>query len=254
MKSKYAFLKFDKALTPNDLIEQKLRELCVHKALFPTHKSAWFTYMNRLITECVTNEHPDTKVKQFQKVDRYCQEKVLKELHNQKEKKNIKMDYNMYEICYNENWRLLNPRYHDKNPSIEGFFDKDIQAMAGIGHIVHPSVSINGMTFRGNYQDPNNLFKAICKSIIGKPESCKNLNFKNKLTQDDEETVITYDDSNPRHQKVAKDKYDEYDKELVGMDKRARLAEIVLGLVIVCIINFMIITFCKIHNKKKSTD
>lgn len=94
---------------------------------------------------------------------------------------------------------MFNREYHDQNPSIKGLFDKDIEAMAIIGHNVHPSVSINGITFRGNYHDSNSLFKAICKSIIGKPEICKEVNFRNKLTQDDENVRITYDKSNARH-------------------------------------------------------
>lgn len=71
----------------------------------------------------------------------------------------------MYKICYDENWRLLNPTYHAKNPSIRSLFDKDIEVMAKVGHGTHPSVSINGITYRGDYQNPNSLFKAICKSI-----------------------------------------------------------------------------------------
>jgi hypothetical protein len=48
--------------------------------------------------------------------------------------------------------------------------------------------------------------------------------------------------------------YQEYDKQLTGMSKRARGAEIVLGLLIVCIINCSCLIFCKMYNKKETTN
>lgn len=156
IEEKFGFLTFDKPLTPDDLIEEKMRELCVHKALFPTHKSAWFTYMHNLIDECVTSDINigKNKVEGYQKLNKVteqCHNKVLKEFHYQEENKNIKMDYQMYKICYAENKRLLNPDYNSKNPSIKSMFDKDMAVMELIGHSVHPSVSINGITYRGEY-------------------------------------------------------------------------------------------------------
>jgi len=36
-----------------------------------------------------------------------------------------------------------------------------------VGAIFHPSATINGKTFRGDYGDSNQMFKSIC-STIGK--------------------------------------------------------------------------------------
>lgn len=44
----------------------------------------------------------------------------------------------------------------------------------------------------------------------------------------------------------------EYDKNLAGLEKRARLAEVILGLVIVVIINCACFTYCKMYSKKKN--
>jgi hypothetical protein len=49
-------------------------------------------------------------------------------------------------------------------------------AKRNIGSIFHPSITIGSTTFRGDYQDPNNLFKAICSTILKRPEKCKSLN------------------------------------------------------------------------------
>ena len=38
------------------------------------------------------------------------------------------------------------------------------------------------------------------------------------------------------------------------MERRARLAEIFMGLLIVVIINFACIVYCKFYSKKKTTD
>lgn len=46
----------------------------------------------------------------------------------------------------------------------------------------------------------------------------------------------------------------DYDKNLAGLERRARLAEIILGLVIVVIINCACFTYCKMYNKKKTDE
>lgn len=50
------------------------------------------------------------------------------------------------------------------------------------------------------------------------------------------------------------DRVTNYDKNLAGLERRARLAEIILGLVIVVIINIACFTYCKMYNKKKNDD
>ena len=53
------------------------------------------------------------------------------------------------------------------------------------------------------------------------------------------------------------DVYREYKKEdasLEGMEKRARLAEIILAFLVVCVLNLACILYCKMHNKKKTDE
>ena len=97
------------------------------------------------------------------------------------------------------------------------------------------------------------MFKVICSTIgKNKPEVCKKLNFKNGKSQDERDNVEKiFDKSDPEDLEEARRQFDEYEQSLVGMDKRAQGAEIILGLVIVFIINCMCVSFCKIHNKKK---
>ena len=39
---------------------------------------------------------------------------------------------------------------------------------------------------------------------------------------------------------------------LTGMDRRARMAEVVLALVIICILNCACVAYCKLTNKQKN--
>ena len=60
----------------------------------------------------------------------------------------------------------------ESESGIESFIERDMDAMRYVGSVYHPSVSINNRTFRGEYDDPNELFKAICSSIMDKPDVC----------------------------------------------------------------------------------
>ena len=46
----------------------------------------------------------------------------------------------------------------------------------------HPSISINKQTYRGEYNDENGVFKAICKTIKNRPDLCKSLDFSYNST------------------------------------------------------------------------
>lgn len=98
------------------------------------------------------------------------------------------MDIPKYEMCLAEQKRLLDPTYREENPTLESYLDRDIKLSEKIGHTFHPSVAVNDITFRGNYHEPNDLFKSICKSIIGKPEACREQNFKFKRSQDPDDS------------------------------------------------------------------
>ena len=102
--------------------------------------------------------------KKLQKMKESCHDEVLRD-----DKRALYIDMPKYRMCYSEQLRLLNPTYRQENPSLESYLDRDIELSEKIGHTLHPSVSVNDITYRGDYHDPNDLFKAICKSIIGKP-------------------------------------------------------------------------------------
>lgn len=89
---------------------------------------------------------------------------------------------NKYQTCLTEQKLFLNYMesqkmdFHDS----KSYLDRDVIAKRSIGSIFHPSITIGNTTFRGDYQDPNNLFKAICSTILKRPEKCKNLNLVDK--------------------------------------------------------------------------
>ena len=67
------------------------------------------------------------------------------------------------------------------------FLVRDHNLEQKIGSIFHPSISINNLTFRGDYNDPNVLFKALCSTVRNKPSKCGAVNFIEKRSQDLEE-------------------------------------------------------------------
>ena len=114
----------------------------------------------------------------------------------------------------------------------------------------HPSVAINNHTFRGEYEDPNDLFKTICSVIKNKPEICGAVNLIQHRMQDQAYTHSEIEQGKSQ----AFENYKEQDKRLVGWERRARRAEIILGLVIVLILNCACIAYCKMFNKKKTEE
>ena len=86
------------------------------------------------------------------------------------------------------------------------FIHRDRTVEKKVGAVFHPSVTMNGKTFRGDYNDPNQMFKAIC-SFIGKnkPDICRDLNFKNGKSQDDRDSEVRdFDYKNPEDMAEAK--------------------------------------------------
>ena len=53
-----------------------------------------------------------------------------------------------------------------------------MQLVKNVGSVFHPSMSIEGQTFRGNYQDSNAIFKAFCSTLVKKPEVCSTVSIK----------------------------------------------------------------------------
>lgn len=59
----------------------------------------------------------------------------------------------------------------------KSFLDRDFNAKLQVGHTLHPSISLNKISYFGDYHDSNTLFKRICSMIKHRPEECKSLNF-----------------------------------------------------------------------------
>ena len=114
-----------------------------------------------------------------------------------------------------------------------------------VGSIFHPSISINNHTFRGEYEDPNDLFKTICSVLKSKPAICSQVNIQTGHLQDEKLGPDIL---------AAVSNYRDYDNQLAGMEKRANKAEIVIALMIVIMFNCFVIAYCKMYNKKKTAD
>ena len=130
--------------------------------------------------------------------------------------------------------------------------DEDLDLERSIGAIFHPSISINNHTFRGEYDDPNELFKAICSTLVDKPSICqvKTIVNREEYTPKD----ILEQNKDKYIELETERRYEQYDHTLQGMDRRARTAEIILALVIVFILNCACISYCKMYNKKKNSE
>ena len=133
--------------------------------------------------------------------------------------------------------------------SYDSQLKKDMDKKKEIGNVFHPSFTVNGQTLRGAENgDPNSIFKSLCSTIQHKPGVCSKTNIKFDVL---DKIMPSY--SNGDYVSVeAQTRYQEYDKNLVGMSRRARTAEIVLGLVIVFLINIACFLYCKGYNKEKT--
>ena len=74
---------------------------------------------------------------------------------NEKEDENHKVDLLAYEACYNVEIELLSQDWKAQNKDRESVLDRDMAAEKNVGVIIHPSATINGKTFRGDYKDSN---------------------------------------------------------------------------------------------------
>jgi hypothetical protein len=157
----------------------------------------------------------------------------------------LHIDMTLYNKCLQTEDKAIKARSKSS-------MDKDLDLERSIGAIFHPSISINNHTFRGEYDDPNELFKAMCSTMIDRPAICQ---VKTIVNREEYTTKQVMDHNRDTYVKQETNRrYEEYDHTLQGMDRRARTAEIILGLVIVFILNCACISYCKMYNKKKSSD
>lgn len=153
--------------------------------------------------------------------------------------------------------RFLREAASDKSYSYQkshSFLDRDREVRLMIGSPFHPSMSVNNHTFRGDYKDANNMFKAICSAMVKRPKECSQINyFESKPVIDIDRKNFDWRD--PDFQKrvqteILRNKA-EFEAEQAGMDRNATISEIVLGLVVAVIILGGCFAYCKLYNKRK---
>lgn len=135
-------------LKGRQMLEESLRERCLYQSLVDNYSvnqnfTHWFLYAVRFLERC--NEW-DTFTGD-------CSYGVMKTL-------------GIYTVpvekCFTENL---------KRRKI-AFFEEDREVSKQIGVVMHPAVTINNITFRGEI-DGVNVFKAICAGFLEQPLICK---------------------------------------------------------------------------------
>lgn len=71
-----------------------------------------------------------------------------------------------------------------KNETIEvnTMLDEDNKRSWELGIVIHPSVVINNMTYRGDIE-ADDIFSAICVGFETRPDICKAVNFRSIMLQ-----------------------------------------------------------------------
>ena len=228
-------------ILPRNLLMQSVREQCVFDNLNDGFKSHWFRYMDVLTDEC-TNFGSSG----IEPIMEECNTQVIDTMA---EEGSISIDIAGYNSCVlNQESILFN---EDGATNDTSYLERDRAAEQAVGNMFHPSVAINNHTFRGEYEDPNDLFKTICSVIKTKPDICQSVNINIHHMQDEYGINLTRDQKGQSMQQAIQNYKDE-SKNLVGMERRAEAAEIILGLIIVLILNCACIAYCKMFNKDKT--
>jgi len=113
----------------------------------------------------------------------------------------------------------------------DSFLDEDLEVSQSVGSIFHPTVSINNHTYRGEYDNSNDLFKSICSVMYERPDICSTFSLGNSIPTIDGKNVHGDVDKQAAEEfakRKADQRYREFDKSLTGMSNRAKGAEIML--------------------------
>jgi hypothetical protein len=206
--------------------------------------------MDGLITNCVNgkgNEKPKL-------VSLACHNKQLLKFVGDEAEQHHRVNMKQYALCIGEQVSLLDEEFKAEAPQLESYLARDREAQAKVGTIFHPSVTLNDRTFRGDYGDPNDLFKVICAASIAKPEACRKINLVNQMSQAEvDQAPREWDAENPEDLKKAKEKFDAEQGSLTGLERLASAHNVILGLATVCLLNCMCIVFCKLHDRKRTS-
>jgi hypothetical protein len=139
------------SLKGRQMLEESLRERCLYQTLTESYSvnsnfTHWFLYAVRFLEKC---DEADTFTAD-------CAYGVMK---------TVGIDPAPVKRCeaqYATSRRIP-------------FFDEDREASKAIGVVMHPAVTINNITFRGEI-DGVNVFKAICAGFLEQPTICKGQN------------------------------------------------------------------------------
>lgn len=112
-----------------------------------------------------------------------------------------------------------------------------------------PSITVNGETFTGDYNNMNELFKLVCSKMIHRPDSCKGYGIKNEKEKILEEyhkefgekdsferSVITYD--------KVKAKYEKHQENMEFKQRTTTKTDLVIVLVLFALITGVVV-YCR---------
>lgn len=154
------------------MIEQTIREQCVYEAIREQSKSHWFYYINTVMRWCsIDPDNPSSTIL----ISQECHDDAITDLAAN-DTDGIDIDLSKYKSCVLRQDILLIQNQNKLIGETAGsFLDRDYKLSKSSSSVFHPSISINNQSFRGDYKDPNNLFKAICSVLAHRPPQCTQL-------------------------------------------------------------------------------
>lgn len=221
----------------------------MYEAIFDDTKSHWFLYVAQLLQECASADEAQTSRKL---ISTQCHDDLVQKLAEEDDDGlNIRLD--TYDSCVSKQGAALDGGEGTASKDSESFLDRDRLLERRVGSMFHPSISVNNQTYRGDYRDPNKLFKGICSTMAARPYECKRLNFvdpdqrKEELKQEKEALQNETDSALDLAKTFAEG---EADRQM--MDRRAKTAEVILAFVILAILSCGCGLYFNLYNKKKS--
>ena len=149
------------------ILEEDLRQKCLHIQLKEkNHEPKWWDYMKEVHSEC------------FGYISEECSKNAHKKLH---------LDYEKTMKCVDESFLG-----DEKNSADNLIMREAAEAWKQYGTLYWPSITINQMTFRGDFT-AENVLEDICANLSIKPKVC--INFYKREHINYEETNVQGDDS-----------------------------------------------------------
>jgi hypothetical protein len=126
------------AITPQEIIDENLREMCMYDAIPQDRKSLWFLYLKIVIEQCVMPDVEDADDMVLKAVTEDCHaHRVASLIEASDYKKVLGIDFDIYESC-------IKGQTKDLSGSSLSFLVRDSKLVKGVGSVFHPSMSIEG--------------------------------------------------------------------------------------------------------------